>query len=245
MINAAGGINSVDIIENKAFVFDFSDTVNDGNSNTAEKDANGIGYYGWGWNISSYTDGETTNRALGGNNQTGNSWSTGGGYRIHTKKADGTYGFYALAPSSRYVVSFKIRVFSSPVSVGGSDAKNTTYVNLGYNSNYNPNMAGMAANFINWMNTSIPVMIPAMATPVSPLWTYLLASSSSPAPRLMLKLAAVPIPNSMLIPVVSVTVGKATFVAALPSIPTTWPIKIWSVILYAAPTSILITDGIA
>ncbi len=158
IISAAGPINSVDITDNKAVVFDFSETVNDSNSNTAAKNENGIGYYGWGWNISRYTDGDITNAVLCGNNQTKNYWSTGGGYRIHTKKADGTYGFYALAPSSKYVVSFKIRVFSSPVSVEGSNKNNTTFVNIGYNSNYNPDMAGMNANFVNSMSTSIPVM---------------------------------------------------------------------------------------
>ena len=37
----------------------------------------------------------------------------------------------------------------------------------------------------------------------------------------------------------------ATFVAAFPSIPTPWPIKIWSTILYIALTSILMIAGIA
>ena len=46
-------------------------------------------------------------------------------------------------------------------------------------------------------------------------------------------------------PVVSVTVGNTIFVAAFPSIPTTWPMNIWSVILYMAPTSMLMIEGMA
>ena len=61
----------------------------------------------------------------------------------------------------------------------------------------------------------------------------------------MLKFEAVPIPNSMLMPVVSVTVGNTMFVAAFPSMPTTWPMKIWSVMLYTAPTSMLMIEGMA
>ena len=40
-----------------------------------------------------------------------------------------------------------------------------------------------------------------------------------------------------------VTTGKAMVVAALPSTPTPWPMKIWSTMLYTELTSMEITDG--
>ena len=61
----------------------------------------------------------------------------------------------------------------------------------------------------------------------------------------MLNPAAVPMPSSMQRAVESVVVGKTTFDAALPTTPTMRPMKIWSVRLYNAPTSMLIIDGIA
>ena len=76
---------------------------------------------------------------------------------------------------------------------------------------------------IGVLKTSTRIMMetPKTAISVSPVPTNFLASSSCFAPMLMLKLEAVPIPAICANAMVSVTTGKATFVAALPRIPTT------------------------
>ncbi len=153
-VNAEATINSVEIKENEAYVFDFSSTASATENSEAATGDTGIGYYGWGWDIK---DNEG-NKALQGINVSGRTWSTGGGYRLHTKLSDHTYGFYALETSSKYVVSFKIRVLSSPVSIAGSNATNTTTLNLGYNTSYNPNASGLGSCYVNGMSTKIKVM---------------------------------------------------------------------------------------
>ena len=70
------------------------------------------------------------------------------------------------------------------------------------------------------------INIPTAAIMAIPVPMNRLASSSLLAPRHMLKLDAVPTPVSCAKAMVSITVGKATLVAALPSIPTTLPMKI-------------------
>ena len=77
-----------------------------------------------------------------------------------------------------------------------------------------------------------------------PVKTCFFASSSCPAPCLIEKFAAVPSPSNIEIPVVKVTVGNTAVVAAFPKTPITFPIKIWSTILYRAATTMLITQGI-
>ena len=71
------------------------------------------------------------------------------------------------------------------------------------------------------------------------------ASFFSRRPMQRLKFAAPPIPHIKAMEVQVMTNGKATFVAAFPSIPTLRPIKNWSTILYKALTTIAIMLGIA
>ena len=54
---------------------------------------------------------------------------------------------------------------------------------------------------------------------------------------------AAPIPNNNDTAMHDVERGKAIFVAALPRVPTAWPINNWSTILYNAPTIIAIILG--
>ena len=76
------------------------------------------------------------------------------------------------------------------------------------------------------MNTS-----PVRAARVRPVPTKPLASSSFPAPRERLNPAAMPTPTIWDRAMDRDTRGKTTLVAALPSMPTTWPMKTWSVML--------------
>ena len=71
------------------------------------------------------------------------------------------------------------------------------------------------------------------------------ASSFSCWPMQRLNFAAPPIPHIKAMAVQVITKGKATFVAAFPSIPTLRPMKNWSTILYKALTTIAIILGIA
>ncbi len=151
MVSAADPIPSVEIKDNEAYVFDFSQFVTSTENKEAAEGEAAIGYHGWGWDV---RDGVLKSAK----NSTTQSWSTGGGFRLHAKLADGTWGFYALEPSARYVVSFKIRVLSSPVTIEGSKETNKSYLNLGYNSTYNSDPAsGVAGSYVNGMSTSIKV----------------------------------------------------------------------------------------
>ncbi len=153
-VSAAGTVPSVEIKDNEAYVFDFS-TLATGAENTAAATAeNGIGYYGWGWGTKNYTEGETSNTVLQAANASGQSWGTGGGFRLHTKLADGNYGFYALEPNTRYVVSFKIRVMSSPTTVDGSKETNKSYTNLVYDVSFDPKAGGLESNYVNRPGTT-------------------------------------------------------------------------------------------
>ncbi len=163
VISAAGPVNSVDIKDDEAVLFDFENTVTDSAANEAQaKGEAGIGYFGWGWKVNQYTDGDKTNTVLDASKKDASqSWSTGGGYRLHTKKADGTYGFYALEGSTKYMVSFKIRVLSSPVTVTGSSTTATASLGLAYNMIYYPTSSwAPASSYINSVdeNSKIPVM---------------------------------------------------------------------------------------
>ena len=82
---------------------------------------------------------------------------------------------------------------------------------------------------------SVPKAVPAISR----------ARSFCLRPRARLKLAAPPIPRRREIATVMVVVGKATLVAAFPSIPTPCPMKIWSTMLYGELTSILMMLGMA
>ncbi len=151
-VSAAGDITSVDIVDNKAYVFDFNSpaATSDENMAAATGDA-AIGYYGWGWSVS--------NGELRANkNNASQSWSTGGGFRLHTKLADGTYGLYALEPSTRYVVSFKIRVLSSPVTISGSQETYKASMSIGYNASYNSNSSGQKDSYVNGISTTTKIM---------------------------------------------------------------------------------------
>jgi hypothetical protein len=92
-VSAAEPIRSVEIKDDEAFVFDFSDTASSTLNTEAATGADAIGYYGWGWSVKSYSDGNTV---LEGKNVGGKTWATGGGYRLHAKTGEDTYGFYAL-----------------------------------------------------------------------------------------------------------------------------------------------------
>ncbi len=164
---SASAISSVTITDNTPVVFDFEDTVTDAikgpdgnslNSNEAKGNA-GIGYYGWGPSVKVYTEADgSKNTVLRAEKPDTNLWATSGGYRLHTKMADGTYGFYQLETSSKYVVSFKIRVMASPKSLEGSNPTNKAMVYLGFNSSYNSNQSGEVSNYINNMAKKISVM---------------------------------------------------------------------------------------
>ena len=154
-VSAAGTAPSVEIKDNEAYVFDFNSALPTGTENTAAATAeNGIGYYGWGWGTKNYTDGETSNIALQAANVSGKSWATSGGFRLHTKLDDGNYGIYALDTETRYVVSFKIRVLSSPVTVSGSKDTNKSYTNLVYDVSFDPKADGQQNNYINRAGTT-------------------------------------------------------------------------------------------
>ena len=68
--------------------------------------------------------------------------------------------------------------------------------------------------------------IPKIAIRQIPFPAYFADSFSSPAPSFNEKLVALPIPSSSEIAVQEVESGNAIFVAAFPSIPTPWPMKI-------------------
>lgn len=163
VVGAAAPVNSVDIKDDEAFLFDIENVVSDETANKNEAEgAAAIGYSGWGWKTKTYTVGDKTNTVIDASkNNTDQSWSTAGGYRLHTKKADGTYGFYPLAPSTKYMVTFKIRVLSSPVTISGSSAEATATLALAYNMTYLNNVAwASASNYVNYIdaNSKIPVM---------------------------------------------------------------------------------------
>ena len=160
---AAAPVNSVDIKDDEPFLFDIENVVSDATANQNEAEGSAaIGYYGWGWKTNTYTVGEMTNTVIDASkNNNAQSWSTAGGYRLHTKKADGTYGFYPLAPSTKYMVTFKIRVLSSPVSLSGSSAEAKATLDLAYNMTYLNNVTwASASNYVNYIeaNSKIPVM---------------------------------------------------------------------------------------
>lgn len=158
-VSAAEPIRSVEIKDDEAFVFDFSDTASS-TANTEEATGEaGIGYYGWGWSVKTYSDG---NAVLEGKNVGGKTWSTGGGYRLHAKIGEDTYGFYALEPSTKYIVSFNIRVMSSPVALSGSKEGNTTTLKLGYNTSFDPNKSGLGGCYVNGMGNSYSIMSSVM-----------------------------------------------------------------------------------
>lgn len=146
---SVSAISSVEIKEDVPVIFDFEDTVTDSNINAAEaKGEAGIGYFGSGPSVKVNTDADgNKNTVLSVAKTSADRYGTAGGYRLHSKKADGTYGFYELAPSSRYMVSFKIRVMASPKSVEGSVATNTSKVFLCYNCAYNP--SSQTTNYVN------------------------------------------------------------------------------------------------
>jgi len=154
-VSAAGTAPSVEIKDNEAYVFDFSSALPTGDENTAAATAeNGIGYYGWGWGTKNYTEGETSNTVLQAANASGKYWATSGGFRLHTKLGDGNYGIYALEPNTRYVVSFKIRVMSSPITVDGSKETNKSYTNLVYDVSFDPKADGQQTNYVNRAGTT-------------------------------------------------------------------------------------------
>ncbi|MBE6739652.1 MAG: hypothetical protein E7565_04970 [Ruminococcaceae bacterium] len=158
-VSAAEPIRSVEIKDDEAFVFDFTDTASS-TANTAEATGEaGIGYYGWGWSVKTYSDG---NAVLEGKNVGGKTWSTGGGYRLHAKIGEDTYGFYALEPSTKYIVSFNIRVMSSPVAISGSKEGNTTTLKLGYNTSFDPQKSGLTTCYVNGIGTSYSIMSSVM-----------------------------------------------------------------------------------
>lgn len=158
-VSAAEPIRSVEIKDNEAFVFDFLDTASSTLNTEAATGADAIGYYGWGWSVKSYSD---SNAVLEGKNTSGKTWATGGGYRLHAKTGEDTYGFYALEPSTKYIVSFNIRVMSSPVAISGSKEGNTTTLKLGYNTSYDPNKSGLGGCYINGMGTNYSIMSSVM-----------------------------------------------------------------------------------
>ena len=153
MVSAADPIPSVEIKDNQAYVFDFNSPAPTSAENQSAATGNAaIGYHGWGWSVK---DGVLKSNK----NNTNQHWATSGGYRLHAKISDDAYGFYALEPSTRYVVSFKIRVLSSPVTITGSKDTNKAYINIGYNSSYNSDPAsGVDGSYVNGMSTGIKVM---------------------------------------------------------------------------------------
>ena len=78
-----------------------------------------------------------------------------------------------------------------------------------------------------------------------PVPAYSTAFFSSPAPRCSEKLDAAPMPSSKEMAVQAMESGNAMLVAALPSMPTPWPMKIWSTMLYSEVTSIEMMQGTA
>ena len=147
MLTTAAAAPSVEFKDNEAVTFDFSEVMTDSKKNEeAAKGEAGVGYFGWGWEVKN-----GVLKAAKDNNQ---SWSTGGGYRLHKKLADGTYAFCSLEVSTRYVVSFKIRVMGSPRTIEGSKDTNKAYINLVYNLNYNPESSGQKDSYVNVQGTT-------------------------------------------------------------------------------------------
>lgn len=149
-------IKSVSIADDTAVVFDFEDTVtDDAVDNKNEAQNNGIGYFG-GWAGFAKADfANSSNMVLQfmkSKSNTNQYWVTSGGYRLHTKLEDGTYGFYSLEPSKRYVVSFDIRVTDTPIKVHtNSSPTATAAVYLGWGSSYDPTV-NASANYLNYVN---------------------------------------------------------------------------------------------
>lgn len=153
-------IVSVPATEDTAVVFDFENTVTDNgvdNKNEAVG-PNGIGYFSSWVGKARQDSANQANKVLQfikSKSNTNSYWRTGGGYRLHTKLEDGTYGFYSLEPSKRYVVSFDIRVPETPITVNTSSSPTSTAaVYLGWGSSYDPTVSssGTHESYVNGMS---------------------------------------------------------------------------------------------
>ncbi|MBR2044499.1 MAG: InlB B-repeat-containing protein [Clostridia bacterium] len=159
---SAATVNSVPFVDDVPYVFDFENTETDEGVNKTEAETNGIGYFGWGPTVKKYTDddGKVTNSVLQlYKNASNQSWGTSGGYRLHTKLSDDSYGFCKLEPSTKYIVSFKLRVISPAVKLPASSDTATSRLFLGYNATYNPNASGSGANYVNGMKDDFKIKV--------------------------------------------------------------------------------------
>ena len=159
MVMSASALKAVPVTDDTPVVFDFEDVANS-TENTAAKDNDGIAYSGWGPGVVTLTDAEgNKNNVLQSHKYAAEQyWATSGGYRLNKRLEDGTIGVCELAPSSKYVVTFKLRVVSPAVSLPSSNASAKSTLSIGYNCSYNPNASGQGGNYVNGMDKKIPVV---------------------------------------------------------------------------------------
>ncbi len=117
-------------------VYDFSYCV-DGTTNKNAAENDGVGYYGWGFNVSG-------NMLVG---ETDNTWAVPGGYRLHNQD-----GLYRLDTSSTYIISFKIKVSAGVKQGGNMHGGEVAAASIGWGASFDSTFAGQSTNYVNGMS---------------------------------------------------------------------------------------------
>lgn len=122
--------------------------------NKAEFDATGLGLMGWSGAVVQH-GGNSVWRVERPQKQ---AWATVGAVRLN-KKVDGVYQVYNLEPSTRYLVSLKVRVTSSSEFTDDAKTPYECYVALGYGAKFNTN----DTNYVSTLDKNIVKIVTAKA----------------------------------------------------------------------------------
>jgi len=151
-------VNAAEVITaeaDKTVTFDFEDCVYYSHAtNKAEFEATGLGLAGWGGEP--ITD--NGNKVWRVSRKQVQTWATIGAVRLN-KKVNGSYQVYNLEPSSKYVVTLKVRGLSAPVYTDEANTPHESYVALGYGAKFNSN----DTNYVSTVDKTIVKIVSAKA----------------------------------------------------------------------------------